>query len=360
MNTHAIDSRRAVYPAASILIVDDEPSNLRVLERIFRRAGYADVRATTDPLRVLPLCVQAMPDVVLLDLHMPAKHGVELMRELQELAGHDYPEILVLTGDASRDTKSRALSSGARDFLSKPFDLTEVLLRIHNLIDLRMLHRELRQKNDLLEQRVAQRTQELDEARMEIIERLGLAAEFRDDDTGQHTRRVGYASGLLAQAIALPPATVELIACAAPLHDVGKIAIPDQILLKPGPLTSEETEVMRTHTVVGARLLSRSVSPLLDLARDIALTHHERWDGDGYPQGQTGVEIPLAGRIVALADFFDALTHDRPYRARRDVRDVVALIELERGRHFDPDLADAFLEVIARHPEIHAHQMDCV
>jgi putative two-component system response regulator len=337
---------------ASILIVDDQASNVRLLEQILRREDYVDLRSTTDSGEVIELCRQRMPDLILLDLHMPGVDGVELMQRLRAISGVDFPQILVLTGDASTEAKARALSSGARDFLAKPFEISEVILRIHNLIDLRLLHLQLRDQNEELEQRVLERTHELDEARCEVIEKLGMAAEFRDDATGQHTVRVGRSASLLAGAFGLPPSEVELIARAAPLHDVGKIAIPDRILLKPGLLTEAEMVVMRTHTEIGARLLAKSKSPMLVAAQQIALTHHERWDGAGYPNGLSGDAIPLFGRIVALADFFDAMCHDRPYRRRFPAQNVKIIMAEQRGQHFDPILTDIFLREIADRPEI--------
>lgn len=330
----------------SFLVVDDEAANVNLLLRILRRAGYDNVQGTTDPRSVATIAESQHPDIVLLDLHMPQLSGIEVMQALQSLRGWSAPFVVMLTGDDSREAKARALSSGAKDFIAKPFDTTEVLLRIKNLGDLRLLHRELYQNNQTLEEKVRARTLELEQARLDVIERLAMAAEFRDDATGQHTRRVGKMSAAVARALELEDRTVLLIERAAPLHDVGKIAIPDNVLLKPGPLTVDEMEVMRTHTTVGSKLLESSHSPLLNFARDIALTHHERWDGSGYPNNLSGEDIPLAGRVVAIADFFDALSHDRPYRRAYQRAEVLALIQAERSRHFDPVVVDAFLQAI--------------
>jgi putative two-component system response regulator len=333
----------AQYPSASILVVDDEPANVHLLERVIRRVGYDNVRCTTDPHRVLRLFHDEIPDVMLLDLHMPGMSGLEVMRQTRELAGILYPLVLMLTGDTTPEAKARALLGGAKDFLFKPFDVSEVALRIHNLVDLRMLHRQLHSNNQQLEQHVRDRTIELERARLEVVERLGMAGEFRDDDTGQHTKRVGQTSAKLASAFGLPASEVEVIARAAPLHDVGKIAIPDHILLKKGPLTLDERAVMRSHTTIGGQLLAGSDSALLKTARAIALTHHERWDGTGYPNRLASDQIPLAGRIVAIADVFDALMHDRPYRSRLDPDHVISYMQKQRGVQFDPALLDAFL-----------------
>ena len=198
----------------------------------------------------------------------------------------------------------------------------------------------------VLEEKVRERTWELEEAQIEILERLALAAEYRDDDTGAHTQRVGRLSAMLGRALGMSDVDVELIRRAAPLHDVGKIGIPDAILLKPGPLTDEEYEVMKTHTVIGARILSGNTSPHLQLAEEIALTHHERWNGTGYA-GLGGEDIPLPGRIVAVVDVFDALTHDRPYKEAAPVPLALEEIRRQSGRHFDPPIAAAFVELVA-------------
>lgn len=329
---------------ARILIVDDQDANTRLLEGILRWAGYTMVTGTTDSREVLSIFTSLRPDLVLLDLTMPHLSGFEVMEQLKPLipAG-DYLPILVLTADATREVKRQALTAGAMDFLTKPFDTMEVLLRINNLLKTRMLHLQLREQNHMLDEKVRERTLRLEEAQLEILERLAAAAEYRDDATGKHTKRVGQISGMIAHALQLPAAEVELIRQAAPLHDVGKIGIPDSILLKPGRLTDDEFEVMKTHTTIGARMLTNGRSALIHLAQCIALSHHERWDGTGYPGNIRGEDIPLVGRIVTLADVFDALTHERPYKAAWPVKEAMAEIERQSGQQFDPRVAAAFL-----------------
>ena len=337
---------RLSVPEVSILVVDDEVTNVGLLVKILQRAGYANIASTSQSREVLEIAARHHPDIVLLDLHMPELDGLEVMRVLRAIPDLIFPYVVILTGDDTPDAKQRALSSGAKDFITKPFDASEVILRINNLADLRAMHKQLHQHNLSLEEKVRARTAELERARLDVIERLGMAAEFRDDATGQHTRRVGMTSAAIARALNLPERTVEVIERAAPLHDVGKIAVPDRILLKPGPLDEDEMQVMRTHTTIGARLLGSSGSMLLDVACEIALSHHERWDGEGYPGGLSATAIPLSGRIVALADFFDALSHDRPYR-RSIPRDVILnTIDAECGRHFDPDVYAAFRSIV--------------
>jgi putative two-component system response regulator len=326
-----------------ILAVDDEESNLLLLQRILERAGYTHVDVTTDPARVPGMFIETRPDLVLLDLHMPGMDGFELMERLGPVTG-DGTQVpfLVLTADATEETKVRALSVGARDFLTKPLDQIELLLRVRNLLQVQQLQDRLWEQNANLEDAVAKRTRDLEQARLEILDRLALAAEYRDDDTQEHAWRIGRTCALLALGLGLPHPEVELIRRAAPLHDIGKIGIPDAVLLKPGKLNEDEFEEIKTHTTIGAEILSGSRSPLLRLAERIALTHHERWDGRGYPRGLSGEEIPLSGRIVAVADVFDALTHERPYKEAWPVEKAAAEILGQAGRQFDPGLVDVF------------------
>lgn len=338
-----------------LLVVDDEPINVQVLERIFD-PGFAQIASTTDPRNAVALFRDFAPDVVLLDLRMPHLDGLEVLEMLsREIPPDAYLPIVVLTSDSSGEAKRRALSGGAKDFLTKPLSPSEVRLRVLNLLETRFLHLELQEHNRLLETRVIERTralvrrsEELEEARIEILERLARAAEFRDDDTGQHTQRVGHLAARLAEVMGRSDDEVELIRRAAPLHDVGKIGVPDRVLLKEGRLNPEEYQLMKRHTIIGGAILSGSTVPLLAMGCEIAVSHHERWDGAGYPYGASGSAIALAGRIVAVADVFDALTHGRPYKAAWTAGEAAAEIERERGRQFDPDVVDAFLS-IGRH-----------
>ena len=342
-----------------ILAVDDEEVNLLFLRRALEQAGYARVHTTNDPSQAQVLFVETEPDLVVLDLHMPGVDGFELMERLVPIAGgRSGVPFLVLTGDATEEVRRRALESGARDFLTKPFSPTELVLRVRNLLEVQQLHRRLREQNASLEQQVAERTRELEQARLEVLVRLALAAEYRDDATQEHAWRIGRTCGLLAVEIGIIGSQAELIRRAAPLHDIGKIGIPDAILLKPGRLTEQEFAAIKAHTTIGAEILSGSKSSLLRLAERIALSHHERWDGHGYPEGRRGEEIPLAGRIVAVADVFDALTHERPYKRAWSVANAVGEILSQRGRQFDPDVLDAFagLDHAALLSRVHHHE----
>jgi putative two-component system response regulator len=331
---------------ARILMVDDEEANLEILRRTLSRAGFWRLEGTLDSREAASLYVRHRPDLILLDLHMPHMDGLQVLDTLREIAEATYLPIVILSGDLTPEARRDALSRGAKDFVNKPFQPDELLLRIKTLLETRFLYLEIQSQNQLLEAKVRERTRELVEAQIEIIERLAIAAEFRDDNTGQHTQRVGQMSALLARHLGLPDAQVSLIARAAPLHDVGKIGVPDTILLKIGKLTPTEFELVKQHTVIGARILSGGKFPLLRLAEDIAYSHHERWDGEGYA-GLRKTDIPLAGRIVAVADVFDALTQQRPYKPAWPIGEAIAEIDRQRERQFDPGVVDAFLRVVA-------------
>lgn len=342
-----LDAGRAATQAlrgARILIVDDEPTNIQVLTRILTGAGYVGIASTTDPRQASALFQSHCPDLVVLDLHMPALDGFGVLNALRPLIpAETYLPIVMITGDDRTEVRLHALSAGVRDFLLKPFDIVEVLLRIRNQLETRLLHQALREQNQNLERMVLARTHALEESQVEVLERLASAAEFRDDDTGRHTQRVAALAESLARALGLEERDCRLIRRAAPLHDVGKVGIPDQVLLKPGRLTEEEFSLMRTHTIIGAKILGGGQSDLIQLAERIALSHHERWDGAGYPQGLAGPAIPQEARIVAVADFYDALSHERPYRGAWPVEKIRSEMADLRGRHFDPAMVDTFL-----------------
>lgn len=329
---------------ASFLVADDELSHLRLVEMTLERWRFLNVHSTTDARDVLPLYETHQPDVVLLDLMMPHLDGFAVMEQLAtRIASEDYVPIVIFTADNSAEARRKAWALGARDFFTKPFDPNEFMLRVLNLLETRYLHLRLRNQNEELEQRVQERTGELRASQIEVLERLGQAAEYRDDDTGCHTQRVGEIAAHMAIALKLPSDQVETIRRAAPLHDVGKIGIPERILLKPCGLTPEEFEVMKTHTTIGAGLLAGGESEFLQTAERIALSHHERWDGSGYPQGLQGDAIPLEARIVAIADVFDAISHNRPYRKAAPSTEALAEIERGKGTQFDPEAVTAFL-----------------
>jgi putative two-component system response regulator len=331
-----------VFSDARILVVDDEPANVLLLERLLARWGYEDVVSTTDSSQVLSLVEREPPSLILLDLAMPPPDGFDVMAQLSALPAAQGIPVIVLTADVSAATRDRALSGGASDFVTKPFDEAEVRLRVRNLLKTRSLQIELEHHNELLEQRVRERTRDLEYARRETLSRLALAGEYRDDETHEHAQRVGCTAALLGAELGLPEDEVDLIRRSAPLHDIGKVGVPDAILLKPGRLTAEEFELIKGHTVIGGRILAHSVSNVLQAGEVIARTHHERWDGGGYPAGLAGEAIPLHGRLVALADVFDALTHERPYKPPWPLERAVEEIRREAGHQLDPDLVRTF------------------
>jgi putative two-component system response regulator len=325
-----------------ILIVDDQRPNVLLLEKILAAHGYQQLIGITDPREVDALQEQHDFDLILLDLNMPHRDGFEVIEALRRASPEDYPPILVLTAQSDQDSRLRALELGARDFLTKPFDYTEVLSRIRNLLEVRLLHKRVVQQNEELEERVRARTLELHDTRLEIIRRLGRAAEYRDNETGYHILRMSHYSALLARAAGMDAAECDMLLDASPMHDVGKIGIPDRILLKPGKLDADEWAIMKTHARIGAEILTGHDSPLMRLASLIAATHHEKWDGSGYPEGLAGEAIPLAGRVTAVCDVFDALTTVRPYKQAWPVEEAFAYLRDNAGMHFDPGLAALF------------------
>lgn len=338
------------FKESKILIIDDQQPNVLLLEKILKAEGYQQILTTTDSRNAIELYRSFHPDLLLLDLNMPYMDGFEIMKQLKEMNEADsYLSILVLTAYTDQEIRLRALEAGARDFLSKPFDRLEVLTRIRNLLEVRLLHNRLRDHNKTLEERVKIRTIEVIQTQFEIINRLALAAEFRDNETGNHIIRMSTYAFMLARAIGLNDEEGRLIMHASFMHDIGKIGIPDNILLKPGKLTPEEWEIMKTHTMIGARIMSKSNSNLLQMAEEIALTHHEKWDGTGYPNGLKGEEIPLNGRISAICDVFDALTSNRTYKKAWPIDEAIHEIKEQSGKHFDPNLVEVFIQIL---PEI--------
>lgn len=328
-----------------VLAVDDEQANVLLLQRILERAGFTNVIVTQNPEEVLEICESVSPQLLFLDLHMPRLDGFELLELLGHLPEENRPPVLVLTADAGGSARRRALILGARDFVTKPFDREEVLLRARALLRTQWLQQRLASQNAELEGRVRERTTDLEDAQLEILDRLALAAEYRDNQTQEHARRIARTSYLLAAGIGISVTGQAVIARAAPLHDIGKIGIPDSILLKPGRLTAAEFDRVKQHTTIGAALLADSSVPVVRLAEQIALTHHERWDGTGYPSETARDVTPLAGRIVAIADVFDALISERPYKAPWPVERAVDEIIEQAGSQFDPSLTEVFAQL---------------
>jgi len=329
---------------ASILVVDDEPSNLQLLRMLLESEGYTNVITVNDPTGVLDLVLHHHADLILLDLNMPVMDGYEVMNQLIASMGKHVPPIMVLTAQHDQGFRTRALTGGARDYVTKPFDRIELLARVRNLLEAQLLQQFMFNQKDALEFMISERTREIQETRLQVIRRLGRAAEYRDNETGFHILRMSQISMVLGRAYGMTSREYDILLNASPMHDIGKIGIPDNVLLKPGKLTKDEWEIMKTHPVIGADILSGDQSDLLMMARRIALSHHEKWDGSGYPYGISGNEIPIEGRIVAVADVFDALTSVRPYKHAWPVDEAVEYIRDNSGKHFDPQLAAYFLD----------------
>lgn len=327
-----------------ILIVDDEEDVRFLVGRIVAEEGYAyDVAANVD--EALVKLATDEYSLMISDINMPGQDGISLLR----LARQSYPDLAVImvTAVDNRFTAKETLAIGAYGYVIKPFERNALIIDIVNALRRRELEIASKRQSRELEDLVKRRTMELWQARDETIQKLAKAAEFRDNETAHHTIRVGEYSGILARKIGLADDFCERIRAAAPLHDVGKIGIPDHILLKPGRLTLEEFEVIKTHSVIGYRILGDSLSEVLSLGALISLTHHEKYNGTGYPNGLCGDAIPLVGRIVGICDVFDALTSKRVYKGAMTVNEAAAVLSQEREQHFDPELVDLFVDNLA-------------
>ena len=337
------------HAEAQIVLIGHEPTTLNSLGEALASAGYPPAERIIDPGAAPSSLQQVQPDLVVLELPLPGVDGYALVGSLSDGVHQDVPIPVIVTGEPEdAEARRRAVEAGAKDFLPKPVNTDDFLLHVYSLLDTRFTYLRLRDTHDLLEELVKLRTAELRQAQLETLELLGRVAEVRDDSTGKHTRRVGRLSGLIARELHLLPDQVKLITLAGPLHDLGKVAISDGLLLKKGGFEEGERERMRQHAAIGAGLLDGARSELLTTAREIAASHHERWDGQGYPSGLSGTEIPIAARIVAVADALDALTHVRPYKPAWSFHEALDEIEWERGWQFDPEVVDALLRVAKR------------
>lgn len=338
-----------------VLVVDDTPFNIDVLRGVLS-SSYT-LKVATNGEKALALAKShPQPELVLLDVMMPGMDGYEVCRRLKldELTCN-IPVVFVTSMSEVEDER-KGFESGAVDYITKPVSPPLVQARVAT-------HLRLYAHEQQLTQLVRERTLELEQTRLEIIRRLGRAAEFKDDETGQHVIRMSHYTRILAVAAGMPEDEVEVLFNAAPMHDIGKIGIPEAILLKPGKLTPEEWQVMKKHPAIGAGIIGRHPHPLLNTARIVALTHHEKWDGSGYPRGLAGEDIPLVGRIVAIADVFDALSSERPYKQAWPIEQATAFLEKEAGHHFDPRLIRLFIAempAIMKVRDLHADQPPAV
>ena len=334
-----------------ILVVDDDARNLRLMEALLLPLGH-EVALAHDGEEALEKVREISPDVILLDVMMPKVDGFEAARRLKEDEKTRIIPIVMVTALRDVEDRVKALEAGVDDFLSKPVDKIELKARVQSLLKVKAYHDHMRNYQRELETEVEKRTGQLEEAfervkgaSLETIYRLSRAAEYKDEDTGAHVKRMSRYSAAVARQMGLNDTIVDYILYASPMHDVGKIGIPDRILLKPGKLDRDEREIMKQHATIGSRILEGSDAGFIRLAEIIALIHHEKWDGSGYPRGLKGKEIPLVGRIVAISDVFDALISKRPYKEPFSVEKSFAIIRDGRGNHFDPDVVDAFFAV---------------
>jgi putative two-component system response regulator len=334
-----------------ILVVDDQPQNVELLEAHLVPQGYDIVTAASGEEALEKLSKHSI-DLILLDVMMPGMNGFEVTRQVRQNIAHRLLPIILVT--SLRDTEDRVMGieAGCDDFISKPVEKVEILARVRSLLKVKAYNDLMSNYRKELETEVALRTEELKQAlekikaaSLETIYRLSRAAEYKDKDTGAHIQRMSLYSAALARSMGLEEKMVETILYAAPMHDLGKIGIPDSILLKPGSLDAAEWEIMKQHSAIGGEILKGSDAEFIRMGETIALTHHEKWDGSGYPKGLRGIEIPIAGRIAAIADVFDALTSRRPYKEPFSVERSLAIIEEGRGVAFDPEVVDGFFAI---------------
>ncbi|MHB8972851.1 MAG: HD domain-containing phosphohydrolase [Pirellulaceae bacterium] len=356
---------RDTTKCARIMIVDDEPNNIKVVQKYLQGHGYSNFVTTTDARQAINLLRNQRPDIALLDIMMPEVSGIEILHQVRTDRQLSRIPIVILTAVGDARIKQKALELGATDFLTKPVDPSELVLRVGNALVVKAHYDHLANYSVQLERQVRARTAELMASRRGLVRTLARAAEYRDNETAHHIMRVGRYVGIIAKELGLPGEIVELLEEASLLHDVGKIGIPDAILLKPGSLIDEQRETMRQHCAFGRRIIqqssdsvwerygTRSQLPLIEpgnatawlipVAATITQTHHEHWDGGGYPLGLQGEQIPLEGRITAVADVFDALNNKRPYKEAYPLDRCIEIMEQGRGTHFDPTVLDAFL-----------------
>lgn len=336
----------------TILIVDDSEANRMILQDQVITLGHTPVLAENG-LVALKKVTDYKPDLLLLDIMMPKMDGYQVLARLKSDSHMRHIPVIMVSANDEIESVANCIEQGAMDYLVKPFSPVLLKARIKAALANKLLHDQeeahretIRQYNEKLEERVRERTKDLEETRLEVIQRLGRAAEYRDNETGQHVQRMSRYSARLAKEIGMNDMECNLIKLASPMHDIGKIGIPDGILLKPGPLTEAERKIMETHTTIGGEILGGGKSELIKMAEAIALTHQEKWDGTGYPKGLKKEEIPLAGRITAICDVFDAITSKRPYKEEHPIEQALEFISSQSGKHFDPHLVNVFQQIV--------------
>jgi len=329
-----------------VVVIDDSMVNLTVYERIVRQLDDVEVTAFQSSTTALAWLLRNTPDLVVIDYMMPEVDGLEIVRRIKMVPTYETIPIVMITASKDKDVRRCAVELGVDDFLEKPADPVAFLARCRNLLKLRQHTQRMQAHTNELEEAVAKATADIRAREREVILHLIRATEFRDSETKNHVVRMGHYAKLLARSTGMSATFQDLILLAAPMHDIGKVAIPDRILLKNGKLTESEWSTMKTHAEIGYEILKDSKAPLVQLGAEIALTHHEKWDGSGYPKGLAGADIPIAGRICAITDVFDALLSNRPYKPAWRLPEVIDHLRRSRGTHFDPVLVDAFLDVM--------------
>jgi two-component system, response regulator RpfG len=327
-----------------VVVIDDEFTSRAILEKIVQSVqSNIIVKIFADPISALIWIGTNTPDLIIVDYLMSGMTGLEAVQKMRRINSLEGVPIIVVTSSEDRDIKFQALESGATDFITKPIEPYECKVRCRNMLRLRLQQKIILNRSQFLEQRIADATKQIREREQETLFRLAKAGEYRDEETGNHIVRMAKYSRLIAEGLNLDIDRCDLIELAAPMHDIGKIGIPDHILQKPGKLSLDELVIMKTHPLIGFRILQNSPSKYLIMGATIALSHHEKYDGSGYPYGTNGDKIPLEARIVAVADVFDALTSNRPYKTAWSNEDSLAYLTANSGKHFDPACVAAFL-----------------